>query len=131
MEQLGNTLSVSADSVSAGGGADISLDKLVALVEKAARVVDYLQKENAMLADDVKDYQTALQSAAMKAAMQASRIQSLEIEAESLRQDAQWWRWFHDRYHNSTFFSHIEREFEADQVRKAADGDGNGDALAA
>ena len=110
---------------------DITLDNLVGLVEKAARIVDHLQRENAVLVDDLKDHQTALQSATMKTTLQAARIQALESEIEQMRQDAQWCRWFHAKYHNSTFFGHIEREYAASQAQAEPGGEGSGDALAA
>ena len=110
---------------------DITLDNLVGLVEKAARIVDHLQRENAVLVDDLKDHQTALQSATMKTALQAARIQALESEIEQMRQDAQWWRWFHAKYHNSTFFGHIEREYAASRTQAELGGERSGDALAA
>ena len=120
-------------SNAAGDSPAVTLDNLVGLVEKAARIVDYLQKENAVLAGDIKDHQAALQSAAMKAGRQAERIQALESEMEQLRLDAQWWRWFHAKYHNSTFFNHIEREFAADHSHSQAGNasEKNGDAMAA
>jgi hypothetical protein len=110
---------------------DITLDNLVGLVEKAARIVDYLQKENTVLADDVKDHQAALQSSAARIAMMGARIHALESEAEQLRRDAHWWRWFHAKYHNSTFFNYIEREYAADHPQHDAGEKGGGDALAA
>ena len=85
----------------------------------------------AVLVDDLKDHQTALQSATMKTALQAARIQALESEMEQMRQDAQWWRWFHAKYHNSTFFGHIEREYAASRAQAELSGEGSGDALAA
>ena len=108
---------------------DITLDNLVGLVEKAARIVDYLQKENAMLADDVKDHQAALQSATMKAALLSARLQALESEAEQLRSDAQWSRWFHQKYRDSTFFHYIQREYLA--AHPEAGTQGSADPLAA
>ena len=122
-------------SGAAGDSPAVTLDNLIGQVEKAARIVDYLQKENAMLADDIKDHQVALQAAETKSVRQAAHIHTLESEVEQLRHDAHLWRWFYGKYHNSTFFNHIEREYAADC---AADhpyssecNEGNGDAMAA
>jgi outer membrane murein-binding lipoprotein Lpp len=118
-----------------GDSPAVTLDNLIGLVEKAARIVDYLQKENAMLADDVKDHQAALQAAEMKAARQAAHIHTLESEVEQLRHDAHLWRWFYGKYYNSTFFNHIEREYAADGAAEHSQpgkrNEGNGDAIAA
>lgn len=122
---------IEARGVDHADSPDITLDNLVGLVEKAARIVDYLQKENAVLVDDVKDHQAALQSATAKAAMLAERIRELESDAEQWRRDAQWCRWFQQKYRDSTFFSHIEREYMFDHSTQEANANGNGDALAA
>lgn len=100
---------------------DITLDNLVGLVEKAARIVDYLQKENAVLADDVKDHQAALQSSAARITMMGTRIQALESEVQQLRRDAQWCRWFQEKYRDSTFFHYIQREYLAAHPDEARD----------
>lgn len=89
-----------------GGG----LENLLALVEKAVGVIERLQAENEALT-----MQLRLQEAELK---QTSRqIGELEHAAAMLRKDAQWCRWFRNRYGGpnfSTFFLHIENEYFAE-----------------
>jgi len=91
--------------------AKITLDKLVELVERTVHAADALRNENAVLANDLKDCQAALQLALEKVEMQSARIDLLEREAQSLRKGAHWHHWFQNKYRNSTFFSCIEREY--------------------
>lgn len=91
--------------------ANITLNKLVELVEQAVGTADALRKENAALANELKDCRDALQMALAKAEMQSCRIDLLESEAQSLRKNAHWCHWFQDKYRDSTFFDHVEREY--------------------
>lgn len=109
--------------------ANITLTKLVELVEQAVGNVDALRKENAALANELKDCRDALQMALAKVEMQASRIDSLESEAQSLRKEAHWCRWFQEKYGNSTFANYMEREYRADHPEFAQKNEG--DTLAA
>lgn len=94
------------------GNKNITLDDLLGLVESAARTIERLQAVNATLTQQVRDAETAAQHAAADAEHKAQQIEELEKAEASLRNDAEWCRWFKDRYGASTFFSHIEREYQ-------------------
>lgn len=91
---------------------DVPIDQLLALMERAAGTIERLQLENAALnsklrerADTVKAAEKALQS-------KEERIRELEEAAGTLREDAEWCRWFRGKYGDSAFFSHIERDYQ-------------------
>lgn len=102
---------------------EVTLDDLLALVEKAAGAIDRLQAANVALTAELRE-QTAAAQAAANALEQASmRIEELERTAEALRRDAHWHRWFRGKYSGnnfSTFFAHIENEYQADHPEDTA-----------
>lgn len=105
------------------GDKDVSSDLLLAAIERAAAVIERLQRENAALAGRMREYEAAAGSAAEALARRDGRIRELEQSAAALKKDADWCRWFRRRYGDSTFFSHIEREY---QSVHADGGDGAG-----
>lgn len=76
------------------GNKDITLDDLLRVVESAARTIEHLQAANASL---------------------TRQLEELEKSEAALREDAEWCRWFKNRYGTSTFFAHIEREYQQTQ----------------
>lgn len=94
------------------GNKNITLDDLLGLVESAARTIERLQAVNASLMQQMRDAETVAQRATADAENKARRIEELEQAEAALREDAKWCRWFKDRYGASTFFSHIEREYQ-------------------
>jgi hypothetical protein len=101
------------------GNKNITLDDLLGLVESAACTIERLQAMNASLMQQIRDAETAAQHAAADAENKAHQIEELEKAEAALREDAEWCRWFKGRYGASTFFSHIEREYQ--QTRGAVD----------
>lgn len=94
------------------GNKNITLDDLLGLVESAARTIERLQAMNASLMQQIRDAETAAQRAAADAENKARQLEEMEKTEAALRADAEWCRWFKDRYGASTFFSHIEREYQ-------------------
>ncbi|TFW02981.1 hypothetical protein E4K72_13255 [Oxalobacteraceae bacterium OM1] len=94
--------------------ADVTLEKLVTLIEKASQAIDRLQYENAQLHAQLQ--QREAQAAAATAQMQASALRVRELEAahERLAADAHWCRWFRGKYADSTFYGHIETAYRVD-----------------
>lgn len=95
------------------GNKDVTLDDLLRIVESAARTIERLQAVNASLMQQMRDAESAAQQAASDAEIQARQIAALEHSEAALREDAEWCRWFRDKYGASTFFSHIEREYQS------------------
>lgn len=75
--------------------ADVTLDDLVAMVEKAARTIESLQSE---------------------VRRQAGRIAELEQSEASLRKDAAWTVWFRQKYNNSLFYEAVEKTYLQDHI---------------
>ncbi|WP_420475551.1 hypothetical protein [Noviherbaspirillum sp. ST9] len=94
------------------GNKNITLDDLLELVESAARTIERLQAVNASLTQQVRDAETAAQRAVSDAEDKARQLEAMEKADAALREDAEWCRWFKERYGASTFFSHIEREYQ-------------------
>lgn len=94
------------------GNKNITLDDLLGLVESAARTIERLQAVNASLMQQMRDAETAAQRAAADAESKTRQLDELEKNEAALREDAEWCRWFKERYGASTFFSHIEREYQ-------------------
>ena len=94
--------------------ADVTLENLVALIERASQAIDRLQYENAQLHAQLQ--QREAQTAAATAQLQASamRVKELEAAHERLATDAHWCRWFRGKYADSTFYGHIETAYRAD-----------------
>lgn len=97
------------------GNKDVTLDDLLRLVESAARRIECLQAENAALVQQVRDAESAAQQARADAQEKARQLEELEQAEAALRMDAEWSRWFKGRYGESTFYAHIEREYEFTQ----------------
>ena len=104
-------------------GGKITLDDLLALVDKATQVIERLHSENASLLHQAHEYQAASAAAAAELATQKNRIHAMEQAEFALTKDAQWCRWFRNKYGDSTFFSHIEREFQLSLRRTPASTD--------
>jgi hypothetical protein len=94
--------------------ADVTLDSMVALVEQAVRTIERLQKENTALKARLQAQEAQALSAAAEVHAHAHRLQEAQQRIEALIQDAEWSRWFHRKYSESTFYSHIERIFAAE-----------------
>ncbi|NEX60531.1 hypothetical protein [Noviherbaspirillum galbum] len=124
--------------------AAMTLEGMVALVEQAARTIERLQTENTALKARLAEIENAAAAAAAIApavaseapvpapaaapvpapaedealqarqAEQAQRLQEAEQHIQELRRDAEWFRWFHRKYSDSTFYHHIERIFAAE-----------------
>jgi hypothetical protein len=93
-------------------GGKVTLDDLLALVDKATQAIERLHSENAYLLRQVHEYKAASAAAAAELATQKNRIQAMERAEFALMKDAQWCKWFRNKYGDSTFFSHIEKEFQ-------------------
>ena len=102
------------------GNKDITLDDLLKIVESAARTIERLQAVNASLRQQMRDAESAAQQAAADAEDKARQIEELEHSEAVLREDAEWCRWFKNKYGNSTFFTHVEREYQQDHHTHAA-----------
>ncbi|OWW18653.1 hypothetical protein [Noviherbaspirillum denitrificans] len=98
---------------------DITLDDLLKIVETAACTIERLQAVNASLKQQMRDAETAAQQAAADAESKARQIEELEQSEAVLREDAEWCRWFKNKYGNSTFFNHVEREYLQDHLPEA------------
>lgn len=94
------------------GNKDITLDDLLKVVESAARTIERLQAVNASLMQQVRDCESAAEQAAADAETRSRQVEELEKSEAALREDAEWCRWFKNKYGSSTFFSHIEREYQ-------------------
>lgn len=94
------------------GNKDVTLDDLLRIVESAARTIERLQAVNASLMQQMREAESAAQQAAADAETKARHIEDLEKSEAALREDAEWCRWFKNKYGSSTFFSHIEREYQ-------------------
>lgn len=101
------------------GNKHITLDDLLELVESAARTIEDLRAVNASLVQQVREAETAAQRAAADAESKAQQLEEREKTDAALREDAEWCRWFKNRYGASTFYSHIEREYQ--QLHGAGD----------
>ena len=99
---------------------EVTLDKLVALTERAAQAIERLQLENAGLAALLE--QREMQAAAAQAQLQAQALRIRELEAmhERLSNEAHWCRWFRGKYAESTFYGHIETAYRTDFPAPAA-----------
>lgn len=96
---------------------DVTLEDLLALVEKAVGAIERLQNANATLTEHLRAQTTAAQAATAELEHTALQIEELERAAAALRKDAQWCRWFRNKYGGanfSSFFWHIEREYLAE-----------------
>ena len=93
---------------------EITLDDLLRIVDTAARTIERLQAVNASLMQQIRECESAAQAAADDADKKAHQIEELEKSEALLREDAEWCRWFKNKYSASTFFSHIEREYQAE-----------------
>jgi len=93
---------------------DITLDDLLDIVETAARAIERLQAANVSLARQMRECESAAHAATSDAQSKARQIEELEKSEAALRKDAEWCRWFRNKYGASTFFSHIEREYLCD-----------------
>lgn len=99
-------------------GKEITLDDLLRIVDTAANTIERLQAVNASLMRQLRECESAAQEAAEDADSKALQIEELEKSEAVLREDAQWCRWFKNKYGNSTFFSHIEREYQNDRSKQ-------------
>lgn len=93
---------------------NITLDDLVGLVENAIRTIERLQSENAFLARQLNEAETAADVAMAEADCKARQIEELAQSGNALKLEAQWYRWFCKKYSNSTFFTFIEKEYRHD-----------------
>lgn len=96
---------------------DVTLEDLLALVEKAVGAIERLQNANATLTARLRAQTTATEAATAELEHTALQIEELEHAAAALRKDAQWCRWFRHKYGGanfSSFFWHIEREYLAE-----------------
>jgi hypothetical protein len=100
------------------GNKDITLDDLLRIVDTAAHTIERLQAVNASLMRQIRDCEFAAQAAVEEADNKAQQIEELEKSEAALREDAKWCRWFKNKYGTSTFFSHIEREYQNDHRRQ-------------
>ena len=91
---------------------NITLDDLLRVVESAARTIERLQAANASLTRQIHELESAAERAASDAQSKARQLDELEKSEAALREDAEWCRWFKNRYGASTFFAHIEREYQ-------------------
>lgn len=78
---------------------EVSLDDLVALVEKAASTISRLQEE---------------------VARQKRQIRELEQAQEAVRQDVDWSRWFRQKYQNTVYYPVIEKAYFEDHPSASA-----------
>ena len=97
------------------GNKDVTLDDLLRIVESAARTIERLQAVNTSLMQQIRDAESAAQLATLDAETKARQLDELEKSEAALREDAEWCRWFKGKYGASTFFSHIEREYQYTQ----------------
>ncbi|MFC7513879.1 hypothetical protein ACFQUU_02555 [Herbaspirillum sp. GCM10030257] len=81
---------------------EVSLDDLVALVEKAAATISRLQEE---------------------VARQKQQIRELEQAQEAVRQDVDWSRWFRQKYQNTVYYPVIEKAYFEDHPSASAAAD--------
>lgn len=105
------------------GNKDISLDDLLRIVDTAAHTIERLQAVNASLVRQIRGCESAAQAAIEDAGNKALQIEELEKSDAILREDAKWCRWFKNKYGASTFFSHIEREYQNDHRGQNLPGD--------
>ncbi|RZI44459.1 hypothetical protein EGT07_03305 [Herbaspirillum sp. HC18] len=98
------------------GNRNVTLDDLLKLVETAATTIERLQAENAALSHQLRECEASAQGAIADAQEKAARIEALEQTEAALRLDAEWSRWFRNKYKTSTFLSHIERDFRIDYL---------------
>lgn len=96
------------------GNRNVTLDDLLKLVETAASTIERLQSENAALSHQMRECEARVQSAIADTQEKTTRIEVLEQAEAALRQDAEWSRWFRNKYKTSTFLAHIERDFRID-----------------
>ena len=83
---------------------EVSLDDLVALVEKAAATIIRLQEE---------------------VARQKRQIRELEQAQEAVRHDVDWSRWFRQKYQNTVYYPVIEKAYFEDHPSSSAAADSN------
>ncbi|RJF98991.1 hypothetical protein [Noviherbaspirillum saxi] len=81
---------------------EISLDDLAAMVEQAAAKIIRLQEE---------------------VARQNRQIKELEQLQEAVRQDADWSRWFRQKYRNTVYYPVIEKAFFDDHPQHSTSDD--------
>lgn len=101
---------------------DVTLEDLLALVEKAVGAIERLQDANATLTARLHAQTSATQVATAELEHTALQIEELERAAAALRKDAQWCRWFRNKYGGanfSSFFWHIEREYLAEHPEES------------
>lgn len=91
---------------------NITLDDLLGLVETAIHSIERLQTENAFLARQLHESENAASKATARAEHLATRIEELENTQSALKTEAEWRVWFRKKYGKSTFFTHIEKEYE-------------------
>jgi hypothetical protein len=93
---------------------EVTLDKLVALVEKAAQTIERLQGANATLATRLEQSNAQIAAAQARLQEQAERIHELQAAHAREASDAHWCRWFRGKYANSTFYVHIQTAYRED-----------------
>lgn len=96
---------------------DITLEDLLALVEKAVGTIERLQAANDTLTERLRRQTAVAQEVTEELVNTATQIQALEQAAAALRKDAEWCRWFKGKYGGanfSTFYWHIEKEYRAE-----------------
>jgi len=102
------------------GRKGITLDDLLERVEAAARAIEHLRAANADLARQLRATEAAAQADAQD---KSRKIEALEQELAALRHDAAWCRWFRNKYQDSTFYSHIERDFRKEYLGEDVSGE--------
>lgn len=105
---------------------DITLNDLLELVDTAARAIERLQSANASLAKQMRECESVARAAVIDAESKSRQIEELEQSEAALRRDAEWCRWFKNKYGSATFFSHIEREYLNEQGEQGSEQAGEG-----
>lgn len=93
---------------------EVTIEDLLALVEKAVGAIERLQTANAALTAQLRVQKDLASVAATELERTAMQIGELEHAAATLRKDAHWCRWFRSRYGGadfSSFYGHIENEY--------------------
>lgn len=94
--------------------AEVTIEDLLALVEKAVGAIERLQTANAALTAQLRVQKDLASTAAAELERTAMQIGKLEHAAATLRKDAHWCRWFRNRYGGAdfaSFYGHIESEY--------------------
>lgn len=101
---------------------NVTIEDLMALVEKAAGAIERLQAANQKLAAQLRERTNAALDAAAELEKTAMQIEELERAAALLREDAHWCRWFRNRYGGAdfaSFYTHIESEYRREHPEGA------------